>query len=89
MNDIFIEGNFRTKKCGKCQYHRFPTCHPMQTDPKNPVYVCVNWKHPQGTFHRYDWEPMVNCKGNPLRCDIPKAMNRWVKYKRKENRCVK
>lgn len=56
----------------KCRYHFWPSCHPAQVGPDD-VYACAHIGWPVN-LHRYDFEPIVNCGGNPVGCEIPRWM---------------
>ena len=64
---IFIDGDFPTGK--RCKYHCSPTCHPAQVGP-DWLYGCL---HPELEETKSgDFCPIVNCGGNPEKCDFPK-----------------
>ena len=63
---MFIDGDFPTEK--DCKYHCSPTCHPAQIGPEWK-YGCLHLAWPQN--RRGDFVPIVNCDGNPKKCEIP------------------
>lgn len=67
MTTIFVDGDFPTGK--KCKHHCSPTCHPCQVDENYWHYGCLHKAWPQN--RRGDFCPIVNCDGEPEKCEIP------------------
>lgn len=73
---IFIEGDFPSGK-GTCQHHCTPTCHPLQVGPET-VHGCLSPSLPYNRSPDRDFCPIVDCGGNPLKCEIPPGKRkRW------------
>lgn len=71
---MFIDGDFPTSK--ECKYHCRPTCHPGQIGD-TWKYGCL---HDAWGANKYgDFCPLVDCDGNPKKCEIPeKIINRTI-----------
>ena len=67
MEAIFIDGNFPVKDSG-CDYFCSPTCHPLQIGP-DWLYGCTHQAWPQNRMG--DFVPIVDCEGDPQKCEIP------------------
>lgn len=68
---MFIDGDFPTGK--ECEFHCSPTCHPAQTGPEWQ-YGCLL---PPVMYDRV-WCPMVDCDGDPERCEFAVARALYV-----------
>ena len=62
----YIDGNFRSCK-GTCEHHCSPTCHPAQVGPEWK-YGCTHMAWPSNRHG--DFVPIVNCDGDPSKCDM-------------------
>jgi hypothetical protein len=72
MNEgmIILDGDFLTG--APCRYHCSPTCHPGQVDEDKWHYGCLHKAWPQNRFG--DFCPLVECGGDPEKCEIPKRL---------------
>lgn len=76
MSNIFIDGDFPTGK--KCKYHCSPTCHPGQIGP-DWKYGCTHKAWPQNKYG--DFVPLVECDGEPERCELKRNKKLIGRYK--------
>lgn len=76
---IFIEGDFKNSKTGKCKYHVWPSCHPAQVGPED-VFGCTHMAWPMNRGG--DFCPIVDCGGDVSKCEFKthKAGIKWAGY---------
>lgn len=65
MKGLHIDGDFPTGK--ECEHHCSPSCHPAQVGPEW-VYGCTHPAWPQNKMG--DFVPIVDCGGDPAKCDL-------------------
>lgn len=71
---IHIDGDFKTGK--ECSFHCSPSCHFAQTGP-DWKYGCLHKAWP--TNQAGDFVPIVECDGDPAKCEIPaKLLKRYI-----------
>jgi hypothetical protein len=66
---IHFDGDFPTGKA--CKHHCSPSCHPAQVGP-DWKYGCLHPAWPENQEH--DFCPIVNCGGDPTKCEVPKEL---------------
>ena len=75
MNGFHIDGEFPTGK--ECEHHCSPSCHPAQVGPEW-VYGCTHPAWPQNRSG--DFVPIVDCGGDPSKCDLCKRTKHIGRY---------
>ena len=76
-NQIFFDGDFKTSKTGKCEFHCWPSCHPAQIGPRD-VFGCTHRAWPMNRYG--DFVPIVDCGGDILICEFKtnKGGKKWA-----------